>query len=355
MSMRKSIVTLACAVAVVGGTWLTTSAYDQYTTAAGVNTNCGACHGDFRSSSYTSLADGQSWGNLHNLHRQDMLGGRCEACHSGGDRWPVNLSFSDDVALSNSCSGCHGRSQDGTGFGREGWGAGLRQHHFRAGVANCAECHERSDLGGLTDANPLYFIPVGENVLPPYYASGDPDVAPTDPCGVENFAGATIGLDNDGDGFHDPAFQNWDGTDANCGATPSPGEASRNSAKSGQGLAPLTATGAGSSIDVRYGAACTATDHRIAYGPLDMVSSYTYSGQQCGIGTDGTAGFLWSPPAGNLFFLVVGNDASSEGGYGYNSGLDLDGDGSLDGERPEDATSTDCPLAQDLTSRCDNP
>ena len=42
-------------------------AYEQFSQDGGDATNCGACHGDFRSGSYVSLSDGTNWGNLHNL------------------------------------------------------------------------------------------------------------------------------------------------------------------------------------------------------------------------------------------------------------------------------------------------
>jgi len=111
--------------------------------------------------------------------------------------------------------GCHGRAEDNVagnpevGAGRSGYGAGLRQHHQNAGATVCANCH--------LDANPASYTTVGENVLPPYYAnpgSGHPAM-PTQSCngnGSENFAGATQGLDNDGDDLYDT-------NDTNC-ATP---------------------------------------------------------------------------------------------------------------------------------------
>jgi cysteine-rich repeat protein len=64
---------------------------------------------------------------------------------------------------------------------------------------------------------------VGENVLPPYYANpgtGHPDI-PDDSCNPspgfpENFAGTTIGLDNDGDGSYDESDPDC-GPQAVCG------------------------------------------------------------------------------------------------------------------------------------------
>jgi hypothetical protein len=82
-----------------------------------------------------------------------------------------------------------------------GRGAGLRQHHYTAGVQRCVNCH--------SDSNPASYTPVGEDVLPNYYANpgaNHPQI-PKDPCnadGSERFAG-TEGLDNDGDGSYDAA------------------------------------------------------------------------------------------------------------------------------------------------------
>ena len=81
-----------------------------------------------------------------------------------------------------------------------GLGAGLRQHHTNAGVTECKTCH--------ADADPVNYTPVGEDVLPPYYFTPDPEFPnkPTDPCnqkGEEDYAGGPKGLDNDGDGSYD--------------------------------------------------------------------------------------------------------------------------------------------------------
>jgi hypothetical protein len=183
------------------------TAYEQYS----VNddaTLCGACHGDFRSEPYISLTDGQSWGGaLHDVHRYDMLSGDCDVCHLSGDRFPVLLGSSvggtglDPI----SCSGCHGRAEDGTGSGSEGYAAGLRQHHWVAGVTTCVDCH--------VDADPGEFSPAGEDILPPYYSDTDPvhPLIPGDPCNLavdgfpEDYAATTLGLDNDGDDLYDEA------------------------------------------------------------------------------------------------------------------------------------------------------
>ena len=197
----------------------TTSAYDRWS----VNddaTNCGSCHGDFRSNTYISLSDGQLWGNLHNIHRQTMVSGDCNTCH-GSSTFPVLLASSDggDGLDPIGCMGCHGREEDtgaGNPEGPNGYGAGLRQHHHNSGVTACAACHQ--------DADPADYTPVGEDVLPPYYANpgANHPTIPTGPCnedGSENFAGDPQGQDNDGDGA-------YDGDDGDCVDTAVPGSTS---------------------------------------------------------------------------------------------------------------------------------
>jgi cysteine-rich repeat protein len=179
------------------------AAYSQYSVDKDTG-NCADCHGKFTDGNYDSLADGQNWPDgLHDTHRNDMLGGDCDVCHGSGSRSPVELASSvgGDGLPPISCVGCHGRLQDGTGNGTERYGAGLRQHHFRAGVS-CIGCHPDSD--------PASFTTVGEDVLPPYYfdsGNGHLDI-PADSCNpspdfTEDFAGTTIGLDNDGDDDYD--------------------------------------------------------------------------------------------------------------------------------------------------------
>jgi hypothetical protein len=180
-------------------------AYEQYSENKDA-TNCRDCHGDFRASPYTSLSDDQSWGDdLHDVHRDVMLDGDCDTCHTSGGRFPVLLGSSNggDGLDPISCAGCHGRAADGTGSGSEGYSAGLRQHHWRAGVEECGGCHD--------DADPAFYIPVDEDVPPPYYSGSDAahPLIPSDPCNraadgfPEDFAGSSLGLDNDGDGLYD--------------------------------------------------------------------------------------------------------------------------------------------------------
>jgi hypothetical protein len=137
-----------------------------------------------------------------------MLNNDCNTCHSQGPPFPVLLgSSAGGVGLDAiSCSGCHGRFEDGTGSGSEGYGAGLRQHHWRNGIETCgtAGCH-------TDDADPSMFTPVGEDFLPPYYSDSDAahPLIPADPCNfeadgfLEDYAASTLGTDNDGDNLYD--------------------------------------------------------------------------------------------------------------------------------------------------------
>jgi hypothetical protein len=183
------------------------NAFLQYA-ASGSDDDCEFCHGGFRSQPYLSLSDGVSWGDdLHDVHRNVMLDKDCETCHSPGGRSPVYIGASTGgIGLpAISCSGCHGRADDGTGVGSIGYGAGLRQHHYVSGVTTCFTCH--------IDADPAEFTTVGEDFLPPYYSDSDADhpLIPEDPCNLsadgflEDYAATTLGLDNDGDGLYDEA------------------------------------------------------------------------------------------------------------------------------------------------------
>jgi hypothetical protein len=186
--------------------------------------NCKTCHGGFRDPNYTSLSDGQPWAEiytevtetepvlelgLHDIHRHIMLDkfsrSRCDVCHldrATVGRYPVVLNLSVTTELEPiSCMGCHGRSEDDAAQNFSGgYGAGLRQHHTNAGIKECMTCH--------ADANPDKYTPVGESVLPPYYAQDNPEFPnkPTNSCnphGEEDYAGSRKGLDNDGNGLYD--------------------------------------------------------------------------------------------------------------------------------------------------------
>ena len=211
MKRAVPVFLFAVLIAVFGFQVRSADAYSTYST-DGSTGNCATCHGDFTSSPYTSPGGGPIWGDsLHNVHRNTMLNGDCNTCHGSGGRSPVVLDSSvGGTGLSPiSCVGCHGRNEDVTpndgafGGAGPGRGDGLRAHHAAAGVTSCAGCHNADT------------VPVGENVLPPYYGNSltaHPNM-PTNPCnqnGNENFAGGTEGLDNDGNDIYDgndPACQ----------------------------------------------------------------------------------------------------------------------------------------------------
>ncbi len=201
----------------------TADAYQTYAT-SGTSPDrtgaCARCHGGFEKDGYVSLkADHTPWDageyyntravppvwepiiSLHDVHRRKM-GIGCNTCHTDTDpstvstRTPVNLGSSDGYLVGStqeytiSCGGCHDA-------------AGLRQHHFNTGITSCAACHP-------DDSDPAVFKTAGEDVLPNYYALVDPGrpqpPRPKDPCNAdfsENFAGSSLGLDNDGNLLYD--------------------------------------------------------------------------------------------------------------------------------------------------------
>jgi hypothetical protein len=77
---------------------------------------------------------------------------------------------------------------------------------------------------------------------------------------------------------------------------------------------------AGSVIDLTWDVStCQASDYHVLFGSLANVASLGIDGGICSIGTVGS--FTWSSvPAGDLWFLVVGDDgASTEGSWGTDS------------------------------------
>jgi hypothetical protein len=117
-----------------------------------------------------------------------------------------------------------------------------------------------------------------------------------------------------------------------------PGQASKPDDASDQMLATLNGTTG--AVDIVYTAACDATDHTIYWGDLASVASYGYTGNECFVGTAGTASF--DPGSGSFFFLVVGNDGSDEGSYGQFKS------GATTGERDEDVGTPTCDYPQNL-------
>jgi hypothetical protein len=126
-----------------------------------------------------------------------MVGFDCEACHlDGSNPTPgVIMTQSGSPAFPMSCNGCHGRAEPNAGGSVTA--AGLRRHHWNAGVP-CTPCH--------ADSEPSQgFDPAGEQVLPPNYAALDIEPCNRTPDFLEDFAGSALGLDNDGDDAYDEA------------------------------------------------------------------------------------------------------------------------------------------------------
>jgi hypothetical protein len=77
------------------------------------------------------------------------------------------------------------------------------------------------------------------------------------------------------------------------------------------------ADASGTTIDLTWDVStCSSTDHHLIYGDLASVASTTVIGASCHLGTSGSAS--WSgAPAGDLWFVVVGDDgAATEGSWG---------------------------------------
>ena len=60
---------------------------------------------------------------------------------------------------------------------------------------------------------------------------------------------------------------------------------------------------------------CPASHYDVFYGGLANVSTYGYTGAACDLGTTGSASF--TPPAGDIFFLVVARSGAIEGAHGF--------------------------------------
>ena len=118
-----------------------------------------------------------------------------------------------------------------------------------------------------------------------------------------------------------------------------PGEASRQSVPS-DALYATRHAGTGQ-IHVTYTPACNSAGHAAYWGDLGQVSSYALSGSQC---VSGSGAIDFTPPSGNIFFVVVGNNGVNEGSYGKDSaGV----------QRPPATGVGACNLPQQLTGSCD--
>jgi hypothetical protein len=68
--------------------------------------------------------------------------------------------------------------------------------------------------------------------------------------------------------------------------------------------------------DITFDPAAGSAEHRLRYGPLNLVSTYGYTGVAGPLGASGSS--TVTLPAGSLFFVVVGDDGN-EGCYGVDS------------------------------------
>ncbi len=177
------------------------SAYERY------NDGCHSCHGAFTGSvsPKDSVFPNDS---KHEMHRSSgNMDTTCDLCHTNGDNRNPFIGSSNGTKdnIGVGCVGCHGREEDAgndTGFAASpGRGAGLRQHHSNRDVTACSGCH--------SDANPINYTPVGEEVKPQYYGTVDTKANlscnPVQDSGTnENWTiGDFEGLDNDGDLAYD--------------------------------------------------------------------------------------------------------------------------------------------------------
>ncbi|MFV1964641.1 MAG: hypothetical protein ACC628_04410 [Pirellulaceae bacterium] len=160
---RRLFLRVALVVLAWSGLWAADAAgfetYASFGAAVGSEADCSLCHPGFL---------GGPGAPLHDLHL--TLTSNCSHCHvTPGDIPKVGLTGN------TGCVGCHGRLEDDMGQPLGGLGAGLRLHHKNAGVSfSCEDCHT---------ADPT---PVGEQVLPPFFAS----------LGLDP---SSDNLDNDGD------------------------------------------------------------------------------------------------------------------------------------------------------------
>ena len=299
-----------------------TEAYSQY---AG---SCDTCHGDFTGG--TSPTGNTFPGDdKHQMHRANgEMNTDCALCHtSTGDNPMIGSSAGTANNTGYGCVGCHGRLEDAGNDGiSAGLGAGLRQHHYNAGFTGCAGCH--------SDANPVNYTPVGEDVEPPYYGvAADSNVAmscnPTQVSGAnENWTiGDFTGLDNDGDLMYDAA------ADGDCvPPIPTPGDLNfdgmadilwRNSS-TGQNWVYLMN---GAAIDQSQGI------NTVVGAAWEIVGNGDYDG-------DGDADVLWRNSSTGQNWMYVMNGAAIESSAGVNTVAsaswnvvgngDYDGDGNSD-------------------------
>jgi hypothetical protein len=354
---------------------------------------CASCHPGFPNRDDT-----------HDLHVTPFTN-TCNLCHTGAGRNNPFTVWSVEDPGGFGCAGCHGGDygetiqlpngyDNGSGtFDLNGLpkqsGYGTRKQHLRKGVTVCLGCH--ADVGRS-------FVKE-ENVNPVYYARTDTDpsdaCSSTDedstpeilPCPVGScsttvniicrndsdcpqsetcqgivactspFTGNedSVGLDNDGEALDNPLMPRIDDNDPDCASftgTPTPGEAA-----APFGGNPLLVTGyAAGNITINYGGACSANDHSLYVGALTQTALQNgdYSQKFCAIGVGGP--FVFNPGAGSFFFLVAGDDGTTQGSYGESYFSDATDpmypNLLIYRERPADAINS-CNRTYDLALRCD--
>ena len=136
-------------------------------------------------------------------------------------------------------------------------------------------------------------------------------------------------------------------TNVNCAIdceTPAPSEVSADAAD----MVRVTGWDEGTqTMTLEYAPACGSSDSVIVFGELTRANlqSYSWSGEQCAIGTSGSYAWDTSSAPASLFFVIVGQNSTEEGSYGS------DGD---EVERPPHTTNGTCPLVQNLTNACND-
>ena len=99
--------------------------------------------------------------------------------------------------------------------------------------------------------------------------------------------------------------------------------------------------GAAGSVSVTYAPACGATDHTVYAGNLATLRAggLAWSQRFCSVGSSGSLSFT---PAGSVYFVVAGDNGTTEGSYGQ----------ATVGERPPAGPGGACSYTQDLSGAC---
>jgi hypothetical protein len=103
----------------------------------------------------------------------------------------------------------------------------------------------------------------------------------------------------------------------------------------------MTARRSGASVAVTYTPACGATQHTVYAGNLDTLRTggLSWSQRFCSLGNSGSLSFT---PSGSVYFVVAGNNGTTEGSYGRTSA----------GERPAAGAGGACSYTQNLSGTC---